>query len=346
MNKDNIKNNESILEINSIGFQWEMENPFIFCAHHNDAFPKGNKNQGPDVSLSGRNIGSDFSNKDGFSMYHGDIVPGFPMHPHRGFETVTIVLKGVIDHFDSLKAHGRYSNGDVQWLTTGKGCQHCEMFPLVNQDKDNPLELFQVWLNLPKKDKFCEPNYKMLWAEDIPVFDVVDENNNKSTIKLISGNFEGRVGLEPTPNSWAFDKNNKVGIVLIKMYPNAKLTIPKGTKTMSRNLYFYQGEGSIEIENKNIPSSNRVRLNAEFETQITNKYKESFILLLEGERIDEPVVQYGPFVMNTQEEIYQAIQDYRETEFGGWHWERTDPVHPINSGRFAIYIDGKEEVRS
>ena len=80
MNKDNIKNNESILEINSIGFQWEMENPFIFCAHHNDAFPKGNKNQGPDVSLSGRNIGSDFSNKDGFSMYHGDIIPGFPMH--------------------------------------------------------------------------------------------------------------------------------------------------------------------------------------------------------------------------------------------------------------------------
>lgn len=339
-NSDNV-----ILEIGNIGFHWKMEDPFVFCAHHKDAFPIGNLNMGPKVSLEGRNIGSDFSGKDGFSMYHGNIVPGFPEHPHRGFETVTIVLEGVVDHFDSKGAYGRYSDGDVQWLTTGKGCQHCEMFPLINQDRENPLELFQVWLNLPKKDKFVEPNYKMLWKEDIPIFDIVDENKNKTNIRLIAGSFGGRKALEPTPNSWANDENNRVGIVIIKMEPNSKIKIEKGTKTMSRNLYFYRGEGMISIGNTNISSSNRIRLNAEKEFEIQNLDKPSYILLLEGERIDEPVVQQGPFVMNSEEEIYKAIQDFRQTQFGGWKWDRPDPINDINTGRFARYSDGKEEIR-
>ncbi|MFA7081204.1 MAG: pirin family protein [Bacteroidales bacterium] len=339
-NSDNV-----ILEIGNIGFHWTMEDPFIFCAHHKDAFPVGNMNMGPNVSLEGRNIGSDFSGKDGFSMYHGDIVPGFPEHPHRGFETVTIVLEGVVDHFDSKGAYGRYADGDVQWLTTGKGCQHCEMFPLINQDKENPLELFQVWLNLPKKDKFVEPNYKMLWREDIPIFDIVDENNNRANIRLIAGSFFGRKALEPTPNSWANDERNRVGIVIIRMEPNSKITIEKGTKTMSRNLYFYKGEGKIKIGDTDISSSNRIRLDAEKEFEIQNLDKTSYILLLEGERIDEPIVQQGPFVMNSEEEIYNAIKDFRQTQFGGWKWDRPDPVNDINTGRFARYDDGKEEVK-
>lgn len=339
-NSDNV-----ILGISNIGFHWAMEDPFIFCAHHKDAFPVGNMNMGPNVSLEGRNIGSDFSGKDGFSMYHGDIVPGFPEHPHRGFETVTIVLEGVVDHFDSKGAYGRYSYGDVQWLTTGKGCQHCEMFPLINQDKANPLELFQVWLNLPKKDKFVEPNYKMLWREDIPIFDLEDDNNNKTNIRLIAGSFLGRKALKPTPNSWANDERNRVGIVIIKMEPNSKIKIEKGTKTMSRNLYYYKGEGMIMIGDTDISSSNRIRLDAEKEFEIQNMDKTSYILLLEGERIDEPVVQQGPFVMNSEEEIYNAIKDFRQTQFGGWKWDRPDPVNDINTGRFARYIDGKEEIK-
>ena len=111
--------NQSVLKVQPIGFQWPMENPFIFCAHHQDEYPQGNKSLGPSVSLSGRSLGSDFSGKDGFSMYHGEEVPGFPVHPHRGFETVTIVLEGFVDHFDSKGATGRYGQGDVQWLTTG-----------------------------------------------------------------------------------------------------------------------------------------------------------------------------------------------------------------------------------
>src|SRR5205085_1996887 len=100
-----------ILAVKPLGFPWETADPFLFCAYHDDAYPKGNGKLGPAVSLAGRDIGQDFSRKDGWSMYHGDSVPGFPAHPHRGFETVTIVRKGLIDHSDSLGATARF--GDV-----------------------------------------------------------------------------------------------------------------------------------------------------------------------------------------------------------------------------------------
>lgn len=101
----------------------------------------------------GRRKGNDFALKDGFRMFHGSEVPGFPYHPHSGFETVTIAAEGEIDHSDSIGGAGRFKDGDVQWLTSGIGVQHSEMFPLLNQDKDNPFELFQIWLNLPAKSK-------------------------------------------------------------------------------------------------------------------------------------------------------------------------------------------------
>ncbi|MFN6059709.1 MAG: pirin family protein, partial [Burkholderiales bacterium] len=110
---------------------------------------------------AGRQIGSDFSNKDGWSMYHGQTIPGFPSHPHRGFETVTIVRQGHIDHSDSLGATARFGPGDVQWLTAGKGIVHCEMFPLRQTNAPNPCELFQIWLNLPASRKMAEPHFTM-----------------------------------------------------------------------------------------------------------------------------------------------------------------------------------------
>ena len=99
----------------------------------------------------------DFAGTDGWRMYHGSTVPGFPQHPHRGFETVTFVRQGFIDHSDSLGATARFGRGDVQWLTAGKGIVHCEMFPLLDRDGPNPCELFQIWLNLPAADKMVEP---------------------------------------------------------------------------------------------------------------------------------------------------------------------------------------------
>ena len=334
----------TIIKINKLDSQWETSDPFLFCAHHKDAYPKGNDEMGPDVSLEGRNIGSDFGGKDGWNMYHGDRVPGFPQHPHRGFETVTIVLEGFVDHADSSGAAGRYGTGDVQWLTAGKGCNHTEMFPLINKEKDNPLELFQIWLNLPKKDKLVDPHYKMLWAEDIPIIESKDSNGKISTIRLISGSYNNTKSLEPSPNSWAINKNNNVRIYIIKMEPDAVVELPKISSTLNRTIYFYSGDNII-IDETNIKSYHSIKLAGDKIIEIKNGKRESNLLLLEGEPIGEPVVSYGPFVMNSQEEIVEAFSDYRSTGFGGWPWDRDDFIHPREKGRFSKYPDGKLEYR-
>lgn len=340
---DRVKN--SILKIEELGFMWGTENPFLFCAHHNDKYPKGNDQLGPPASdLEGRNIGNDFQIKDGWRMYHGRRIPGFPAHPHRGFETVTIVLEGFVDHSDSHGAAGRYGDGDVQWMTAGSGLQHAEMFPLVHKDKENPLHLFQVWLNLPKKDKFVDPHYKMLWAEDIPIIDELDKNHKKINIRIISGKYKNTKALDPAPDSWANNEDNKVNIWIIKMEPGAIFKIPASSSTITRNLYYYRGD-TINIEDVEIKSSNRIKLQGDEDIFIENGEKESHLFLLEGEPIDEPVQAYGPFVMNTMDEIKEAYDDYRRTGFGGWPWERTDPVHSHDAVRFAKYSDGTIEER-
>lgn len=338
-----IKN--QILKIEKLDFMWGTENPFLFCAHHKDAYPKGNDELGPpDSDLLGRNIGNDFQIKDGWRMYHGKKIPGFPNHPHRGFETVTIVLEGFVDHSDSHGASGRYGNGDVQWMTAGSGLQHAEMFPLIYKDKDNPLHLFQVWLNLPKKDKFTDPHYKMLWAEDIPVIEEVDSNGRESSLRLIAGKYNDIKALEPAPASWASDEDNNVNIWIIKMKPDAIFEIPASSSTITRNLYYYDGE-TIKIHDTEINSYNRIKLLGNERIVIRNGDRESHLFLLEGEPIDEPVVTYGPFVMNTMEEIKEAYEDYKETGFGGWPWDRSDPVHSNEEIRFAKYSDGTIERR-
>jgi hypothetical protein len=113
--------NKAIINIKPLGFMWETVDPFLFCVHHLDDYPPGNEKMGPAASLQGRNLGRDFTIKDGWRMYHGSEIPGFPAHPHRGFETVTVVLNGFVDHSDSHGAAGRYGNGDVQWMTAGSG---------------------------------------------------------------------------------------------------------------------------------------------------------------------------------------------------------------------------------
>ncbi|NDL68261.1 pirin family protein [Anaerotalea alkaliphila] len=333
-----------IRKVTKLGFLWETENPFLFCAHHKDRYPKGNGEQGPAASLAGRNLGNDFTLRDGWRMYHGDRVPGFPEHPHRGFETVTMVLEGFVDHSDSAGAAGRYGNGDVQWMTAGSGMQHAEMFPLVRQDKENPLELFQVWLNLPKKDKFTPPFYKMLWAEEIPVVEVGEEGGPRSRVRVIAGSFQGTDSLEPAPASWANDPAGGVRILILDMDPRAVLSLPKGSDTLSRVLYFHEGE-TLHVQDQAVSAAHGIHLAPGGEVLLTNGPIPSRLLLLEGEPILEPVVQYGPFVMNTEEEIQQAFLDYRQTRFGGWPWERPDPVHGTGENRFASHEDGSREER-
>src|ERR1044071_2618166 len=134
--------NDVVLETVPLGFPWVAADPFMFCAHHDDAYPAGDARMAPVGSLAGRELGQDFAGKDGWRMYHGEVVPGFPGHPHRGFETVPIVRRGFIDHSDSLGAAARFGSGDTQWLTAGAGIVHSEMFPLLEKGRPNPLELF------------------------------------------------------------------------------------------------------------------------------------------------------------------------------------------------------------
>lgn len=151
----------------------------------------------------------------------------------------------------------------------------------------------------------------MLWAEDIPEIEQVSANGRKATVRLIAGNLNDQESLEPNRASWAKEKEHHVGIYLIKMEPEANVTLPSVSNTLNRNLYFYEGE-SIEIDRETISSSNRVKLVGDQEVNIVNGAKESYLLVLEGEPINEPIAQYGPYVMNTKEEIHQAINDFQK----------------------------------
>ncbi len=338
-----MKNNK-IINIKPLGFPWETKDPFLFCAHHRDEYPKGNEKLGPAVSLAGRNIGQDFTIKDGWRMYHGSTMPGFPYHPHRGFETITINKEGFVDHTDSLGAAGRFGAGDVQWMTAGKGVQHSEMFPLLNKEKENPLEIFQIWLNLPKVNKMVAPHFKMLWAEDIPVVKISDDSGNKSFIDVIAGIFNEVAALSTTPDSWAADPKNAVSVLTIRMEPHAELKIPASEYEVNRTLYYYKGNNLL-VEGTSINEYHLLNVKSTEDLTLKNGEEESYLLMLQGRPINEPVAQYGPFVMNTQAEIQQAMQDFQNTQFGGWPWPEREQAHPREQGRFALHADGTKEIK-
>ena len=345
-NKESSKMEEkksTIKKLKPMGFQWETSDPFLFCVHHEDKFPKGNSEMGPAKEfLQGRHIGDDFIIKDGFRMYHGKTVPGFPGHPHRGFETITVVREGLVDHADSLGAAGRYGNGDVQWMTAGKGVQHSEMFPLLSQDKENPMELFQIWLNLPAKNKMVEPHFKMLWADKIPRLIEKDTLGNITEVEIISGNLKDKIAQSPPPNSWAFDKNNHVAVWNITIQANGIWTLPKTELGVNRTVFYYIGE-NISVNGENIPKYHSAKVESDVDLHIQNGNWESRILILQGKPIGETVIQYGPFVMNSKEEINQAFEDYHATQFGGWPWPNYAQVHSKEKGRFALHADGTLE---
>ena len=334
----------SIIAVKPLGFPWETSDPFLFCAYHRDEYPKGNEVMGPETSLEGRSIGQDFVIKDGWRMYHGTSIPGFPYHPHRGFETITINKEGLVDHSDSLGAAGRFGKGDVQWMTAGKGVLHSEMFPLIHQDKENPLEIFQVWLNLPKASKFVDPSFKMLWKDNIPVIEDIDENGNVVKINVIAGTLNEIAAPAPTPDSWAANSENNVTVLTIQMDSDAHWTLPAAPADSNRTLYFYKGD-SLMIEQETVAVNHLIQLKSDEEIVLKNGNSPGYLLVLQGKPIDEPVAQHGPFVMNTMEEIQQAFSDYQKTQFGGWPWPNQEQVHDRNKGRFALHADGKEEIR-
>ncbi|OYY48782.1 MAG: pirin, partial [Polaromonas sp. 39-63-203] len=263
--------------------------PFLFCAYHDDAYPEGNGQMGPGASLAGRQIGQDFSRKDGWSMYHGADVPGFPGHPHRGFETVTIVRKGLIDHADSLGAAARFGGGDVQWVTAGSGIVHSEMFPLLDSTAPNPLELFQIWLNLPARNKMVKPHFTMLWSETIPRQVATDTNGRTTEVAVIAGRLQDAAhaqpvaALAPPPDSWAAQADADVAIWTLRMAPGARWTLPpasgKGTR---RQLYFFKG-ASVVVGGQAVSSHAAIELQASAEVVLVNGGSEvAEFLLLQG----------------------------------------------------------------
>jgi redox-sensitive bicupin YhaK (pirin superfamily) len=332
-----------VLDVAPLGFPWITADPFLFCVHHDDAYPAGNEKLGPAASLAGRALGQDFAGKDGWRMYHGEVVPGFPQHPHRGFETVTIVRRGLVDHSDSLGAAARFGRGDVQWLTAGGGIVHSEMFPLLDRDAPNPLELFQIWLNLPGEDKMVAPHFAMLWDRDIPRRAFTDAAGRVTEVTVVAGTLDGARAPSPPPKSWASRADTDVAIWCLRMQPGAKWTMPRaaGADTV-RTLYFFAGP-SVKIGDHEQRTRAAILVTPDADLDLEAGDGEVEILVLQGRPIGEPVVAHGPFVMNTREQIQRAMTDYQRTRFGGWPWPADDPTHPREDGRFARHADGRVE---
>ena len=334
--------NDPVLQVVALGSRWPTVDPFLFCVHHDDAYPAGNPRLGPAASLAGRNLGMDFEGVEGWRMYHGEIVPGFPQHPHRGFETVTVVRRGYIDHSDSLGATARYGEGDVQWLTAGAGIVHAEMFPLLESGTPNPLELFQIWLNLPRADKFAAPHFSMLWREHIPTHVARDAAGKRTQVTVVAGALGAARPPAPPPNSWAARPDSDLAIWTLVLEPGARFTLPPAAAGNNRTLYYFRGD-ALRVGARPIARSSAVRVRADAAAELVNGDAPAELLMLQGRPIGEPVVKHGPFVMNSAEEIQQAFTDYRRTRFGGWPWPSLEPVHERSAGRFAVHADGRKE---
>ena len=335
-----------VLQRFPLGPQWPTIDPFLFVAHHHDRYPAADGRLRPAASLAGRRIGSDFSGTDGWSMYHGDAVPGFPQHPHRGFETVTYVRRGLVDHADSLGATARFGRGDTQWMTAGAGIQHAEMFPLVDTEGPNPLELFQIWLNLPAADKLVEPYFTMLWSESTPRHVAVDDAGRTTEVTVHAGPVADATPADPPPDSGAATPEADVATWHLRLDPGAVWTRPAARGESTRRvLYAFEGSTLRIGDEAPLAAGNGAVIVADRELRLEAGPEGIEVMLLQGRPIGEPVAQHGPFVMTTRAEIQQAFDDYQRTGFGGWPWPSAAPDHGADAGRFAIHADGRREDR-
>lgn len=329
----------AVRQVVPLGAQWPGIDPFLFTAHHRDEFPAADgQTMRPAASLEGRSLGQDFSGKDGWSMYHGHSVPGFPQHPHRGFETVTVVLDGIVDHTDSLGAAARFGHGDTQWLTAGAGISHSEMMPLLKDDAPNPLELFQIWLNLAPEDKAADPHFDMFWAEDTPVV-VRGDEGSAARFRVIAGAIDGVRALDPPPHSWAARPDNHLAIWIVTLDPGVSTELPAFDEAANRVLYNYGG--ALTVDDRELGYEAAVL--APESVTVTAGDDGAAFLVLQGRPIGAPVVQQGPFVGNTREDIVSAMEDYRAGVFGTWSLPTSGPVHAHGETRFARYPDGTEK---
>lgn len=228
---------------------------------------------------------------------------GVGEHPHRGFETVTIVYSGEVEHRDSTGAGGLIGPGDVQWMTAGSGILHDEFHSKAFTRTGGTMEMVQFWVNLPAERKMTDPGYQTLVAADIPVVDLPDD---AGALRVIAGEFAGNRGPANTHTPmhvWDL-RLNRDGA--------ARLDLPEGWNTMLVVL-----RGTLQINDAEVAREGQlVLLGANGEDAVVESNNDAIVLVLSGQPIDEPIVGHGPFVMNTREQISQAIRDFSSGRFG------------------------------
>ena len=231
---------------------------------------------------------------------------GVGQHPHRGFETVTIVYKGELEHRDSTGSGGKIGAGDVQWMTAASGILHEEFHSEGFAKSGGTLEMVQLWVNLPARDKMADPGYQTLLDADIPSIAL---KNNAGRLRLIAGEFDGQTGPARTftpIDVWDLRLNGGQALTLdLHEGRNTALVILRGTVQVNGEESV--GEGQLVLFER---QGNQITLQAS---------ADAVVLLLSGEPIDEPIVGHGPFVMNTEQEIHQAFADFQSGRFGRMH---------------------------
>jgi hypothetical protein len=216
------------------------------------------------------------------------------------------------------------------------------MFPLLDANGPNRAELFQIWLNLPAKSKFTNPYFTMIWDAHIPRVETVDATGKRTVVHVYAGALGEAKAPAPPPDSWAANDDTEVAIWSIVLEPGAHWSLPAADVRTLRTLYFFEGS-SVQIGGHDFAQRSAIQVAADRPIEIAAGPDKVELLLLQGRPIGEPVAQYGPFVMNTRQELQQAFADYQRTQFGGWPYGSSGPVFPRNRGRFAQHADGRVE---
>jgi len=228
-----------------------------------------------------------------------DYIAGFPNHPHRGFETVTYMIAGRMRHKDSAGNEGLLQNGGVQWMTAGRGLIHSEM----PEQEEGAMEGFQLWLNLPAKNKLCEPGYRDIQSQDIPEFTAADGVG----VRVIAGESHGVTG--------AVQRDDTHPIFLDLHFPNTHNSVFEQTLPSTHNAFVYVYRGQLDVEHGDetttVPVQRMAVLRNEGSGVILRAEANTRAILIAGQPLGEPIAQHGPFVMNTREELVQAVDDFR-----------------------------------
>ena len=323
-------------KVSILGMHWDTEDPFIFASHHEDDYPHGNRQQAPPLEqIGGRDLGRDYEKRLGFRMYHGKVVPGFPMHAHWGYETITLAELGYVDHFDNMGIEGRFGFGDVQWVCASSRYSHNEMYPLANQEDRNPNDITQIMLNLPLELKNRDNAVNTVWDRD-----VARARGDGWEAKVICGTFGGASAASPSPESWAHGDHG-VRIIRFSLEPGARLTVDAGADGANRNLYFVSGKDAM-FNGIPVEGESRLKLLENTEVTVENGDEPSVMWLLEGRPIGQKMASFGPIYLASLKEVRAGLDEIRKNEYHEWPWQLVDRAQPLGTERFIRYPDGTE----